>query len=116
MVVIEKRRDVGVLQAMGASRRDIRRIFLTEGLLVGILGTVSGFVIGLTLALLQKYFALVPLPGAESFMIDAYPVSIRWLDLVIICAVAITLCVLAATYPAVRAAALEPATAVSVEG
>jgi lipoprotein-releasing system permease protein len=116
MVVIEKRRDVGVLQAMGASKRDIRRIFLTEGLLVGVLGTASGLALGLGLALMQKYYALVPLAGAESFMIDAYPVSIRWLDLAIICTVAITLCVLAAAYPAIRASAIEPARAVSVEG
>jgi len=116
MVVIEKRRDVGVLQAMGASKRDIRRIFLTEGLLVGVLGTVSGLALGLGLALMQKYYALVPLAGAESFMIDAYPVSIRWLDLAIICTVAITLCVLAAAYPAIRASAIQPARAVSVEG
>ncbi len=116
MIVIEKRRDVGVLQAMGASRRDIRRIFLTEGLLVGVLGTVAGLVLGLGLALLQQHFALVPLAGAESFMIDAYPISIRMLDLVIICTVAIGLCILAAAYPAARASAIEPATAVSVEG
>lgn len=116
MVVIEKRRDVGVLQAMGASRRDIRRIFLAEGLLIGILGTTAGFVLGLGLALLQKHYALVPLAGAESFMIDAYPVSIRMLDLAIICLVAISLCMLAAVYPAARASAVEPATAVSVEG
>ncbi len=116
MVVIEKRRDIGVLQAMGASRRDVRRIFLTEGLLVGLLGTAAGVALGLGLALLQKHYALVPLAGAESFMIDAYPISIRVLDLAIICAVAVSLCVLAAAYPAFRASAIEPATAVSVEG
>lgn len=116
MVVIEKRRDVGVLQAMGVSRRDIRRIFLLEGALVGGLGTFAGLVLGLGLSLLQKYYALVPLAGSESFMIDAYPISIRTLDLVLICGVAVGLCMLASVYPARRASAIEPATAVNVEG
>ncbi len=116
MIVIEKRRDVGVLQAMGASRRDIRKIFMLEGALVGVVGTSLGLLLGLGLALLQKHYALVPLAGAESFMIDAYPVSIRWLDVVLVSAVALTLCTLAAIYPAVRASSIEPASAVNVEG
>lgn len=116
MVVIEKRHDVGVLQAMGVSRKDIRRIFLMEGALVGGLGTVAGLILGLGLSLLQKYYELVPLAGSESFMIDAYPISIRALDIVVICTVAVGLCMLAAVYPARRAAAIEPATAVNVEG
>jgi len=111
MVVIEKRRDVGVLQAMGASRRDIGQIFLLEGVLIGGLGTGIGFVIGLGLALAQKYFELVPLFGAESFVIDAYPVSIRFLDLIAIGVASFSLCMLAALYPAHRASRLMPARA-----
>ena len=115
MVVIEKRRDVGVLQAMGASRHDIRRIFLLEGVLIGAVGTGLGFAIGLGLALLQQAYGLVPLLGAESFLIDAYPISIRLLDLVFIGSVSFGLCVLAALYPARRAAAIAPAHAVQME-
>ncbi|MDX1546438.1 MAG: ABC transporter permease [Rhodothermales bacterium] len=115
MVVIQKRRDVGVLQAMGVSRRDVRRIFLLEGVLIGAVGTGLGFAIGLTLALLQKHYGLVPLLGAESFLIDAYPVAIRAFDLVLIGAVSFGLCVLAAWYPATRAAAIEPAHAVQMD-
>ncbi len=109
MVVIEKRRDIGVMQAMGASRRDIQRIFLLEGALIGALGAGIGFAVGLSLVLAQKYFALVPLIGAESFVIDAYPVSIRALDLVVIGVVSFGLCLLAALYPAYRASRLLPA-------
>ncbi len=115
MVVIEKRRDIGVLQALGVSRRNIRRIFLLEGVLIGVLGAGVGSVIGLSLSLMQQYFELVPLLGAESFLIDAYPISIRLFDLAVIGTVSFALCVLASLYPAARAAAIEPAHAVQMD-
>jgi lipoprotein-releasing system permease protein len=116
MVVIEKRADIGALQAMGVSRGDVRRIFLYEGALIGAVGTGLGLVLGLGLAALQKYYALVPMAQAESFLIDAYPVSIEWLDVTLIALVAFGLCVLAALYPAARAADIEPARAVHLDG
>lgn len=115
MVVIQKRRDIGVLQAMGVSRKNIRTIFLAEGLLIGVLGAGLGLVVGLGLVLLQKYFEVVPMAQAESFLIDAYPVSIHWADVALITAIALGLCVLAALYPAARAAAIEPAQAVQMD-
>ncbi|MEM1093893.1 MAG: FtsX-like permease family protein [Bacteroidota bacterium] len=116
MVVIEKRRDIGVLQAMGVSKRNIRRIFLTEGLLIGLTGTGLGLILGLGLAWAQQQFGLVKLSDADSFMIDAYPVVIEAGDVALIAVVAMVLCVLAAYYPATRAAAIEPATAVQMDG
>lgn len=116
MIVIEKQRDVGVLQAMGVSRKNIRRIFLAEGALVGVIGTAVGLALGLSLALLQLHFELVPLANPESFMIDAYPVSIHPQDVLVICLAAIAMCITAAIYPAFRAASVQPATAVQVEG
>jgi lipoprotein-releasing system permease protein len=115
MVVIEKRRDVGVLQAMGVSRRNIRRIFLNQGLLIGLIGTAVGLTFGLGLAVLQDAYQLVPIARSESFLIDAYPVSIQWFDILVIGAIAVGLCVLASLYPAGRAAAVEPATAVAMD-
>lgn len=116
MIVIEKRRDVGALRAMGVAARDIRRIFLTEGALIGGVGAGSGLVLGLLLAWLQMEFGLVSLPGSDSFLIDAYPVSIRLFDVALVSLSAIGLCVLAAWYPAHRAAAIEPATALRSDG
>jgi lipoprotein-releasing system permease protein len=116
MVVIEKRRDVGVLRAMGVTRRNIRRIFLMEGLLIGVVGSFLGVAIGLGLSLLQKHYHLVRLRGAESFMIDAYPVAIRMGDVALIAGISLLLCLAAAWYPANRAASIEPARAVQVEG
>ncbi len=115
MIVIEKRRDLGALQAMGASKKDVARIFLLEGLLVGGIGTGLGLGLGLGLAGLQKATGFVKL-GGDSFIIDAYPVSIRLFDLGVVTLIAVGLCVLASVYPARRAATIEPATAVRSTG
>ncbi len=113
MVVVEKRRDIGVLQAMGATSRDIRQLFLVQGGMIGMIGAGTGFVVGLGILLLQKYFQIVPLQGAESFVIEAYPVSIQMLDLVLVLGVSFSLCLVAALYPAWRAARSEPSRAVA---
>jgi len=115
MVVIEKRSDIGALRAMGVSQSDVRRVFLLEGALIGAAGTGLGLVLGLGLAFLQKYYEVVPMAQAESFLIDAYPVSVQFVDVVLIAVAAFGLCVLAALYPAARAAAVEPARAVHLD-
>ena len=99
---------------MGVSRRGIKQVFLYEGALIGLIGTGIGLVIGLGLCLAQKYFSLIRLVGADSFILDAYPVSIEPFDVALIVIVSVTLCLLAAIYPAMRAAAIEPATAVQM--
>jgi lipoprotein-releasing system permease protein len=116
MIVIEKQRDVGVLRAMGVSRRAIRQIFLAEGLFIGLAGSGLGTAVGLGLSVLQREYGLVQLSGAESFLIDAWPVDIQAGDVAIIGLLALLLCVAAALYPAWRAAAIEPAKAVNLEG
>ncbi|MEM6325582.1 MAG: ABC transporter permease [Bacteroidota bacterium] len=113
MTVIEKRRDLGVLQAMGASRKDVRRIFLLEGLLVGGVGTSIGLALGLFICWIQATFEVVQLGSeAGSFVIDAYPVQVRPFDVAVVVVLAVGLCALAALYPATRAAQTEPARAV----
>jgi lipoprotein-releasing system permease protein len=115
MIVIEKRRDLGVLRALGVSAKGIRRIFLYEGLLIATLGSGIGLVLGLGVSLLQKQYHFVKLLRSESFIIDAYPVSIQSLDIVVIVAIVFFLCSLASLYPAIRAASIQPATAVRNE-
>ncbi len=112
MIVIEKQRDLGALQAMGASRADVRRIFLLEGLLVGGVGAGIGLALGLAISVVQQTFGVVKLAEAGSFVIDAYPVAIRPLDVGGVVVAAVGLCALAAVYPAARAASIDPARAV----
>jgi lipoprotein-releasing system permease protein len=116
MIVIEKQGDVGALRAIGVSARNIRRIFLTEGALIGFVGAGAGLLIGVAVSWVQMRFGLVSLPGSESFLIDAYPVSIRPLDLAVVTGSALLLCILAAWYPAHRAASIDPAKALRMDG
>ncbi|WP_022835360.1 ABC transporter permease [Salisaeta longa] len=115
MVVIEKRSDVGALMTMGVSRRNIQKIFLLEGAIIGAVGTGGGVLLGLGLALIQQYFKVVPMAQAESFLIDAYPVMIRASDILLIAGVAFVMCIAAAWYPATRAARIVPAEAVHLD-
>jgi len=116
MIVIEKQGDVGALRAMGVSARNIRRIFLAEGALIGLVGAGTGLALGLAVSWLQLRYGLVSLPGSDSFLIDAYPVSIRLFDLALVTGSALVLSVLAAWYPAYRAASIPPAVALRMDG
>ncbi len=115
MVVIEKRRDLGILQAMGVSRSHIRHIFLLEGLLIGGVGIAVGTTFGLLLCYIQDRFKWVPLMGGDSFIIDAYPVVVQYGDVLIVAVGVLVLCTLAAVYPAWRAAQTEPVEAIRWE-
>jgi lipoprotein-releasing system permease protein len=116
MIVVEKRRDIGVLRAMGVTAVDVRRIFLADGVLIGLAGGGLGLALGLGLSLAQQRYQFVPMMGSDSFLIDSYPVSIEMMDVAAISVIAIVLCVLASIYPATRAARMEPAKAVALDG
>ncbi len=84
MLVIEKRRDISVLRSMGASRQMIRRIFLVEGILVSLAGALGGIAIGGLISWLQMRYGLIRLQAEGVFIIDAYPVSLQGLDLLLV--------------------------------
>ncbi len=111
MMAMERRREIGILLAMGAERASIRRIFLWQGILLGGGGTVIGSSIGLLLCWLQLRFRLLALPP-DVYFISALPVEFRPLDLGLVVASALLLSLAAALYPAVRAAALHPVEAI----
>jgi len=115
MVVIEKRRDLGVLRALGVPGKGIRQIFLLEGLLVASVGSGIGLLLGLGTSIVQQRYGVVKLLRAESFIIDAYPISIQPIDIVVVVAIVFFLCSLASLYPAIRAASIQPAQAVRNE-
>ncbi|MAO66414.1 MAG: hypothetical protein CL666_15590 [Balneola sp.] len=113
MIVIQKQRDIGILMSMGYSKQGIKNIFRKQGLYIGLIGCGIGGVLGLLLSWAQAKFGLVKLSSA--FIIEAYPVLINPMDVVIILSASLLLCVLASWYPAHRAAQVQPADAVRYE-
>jgi lipoprotein-releasing system permease protein len=114
MTVIEKQRDIGILKTMGASDKSIQRIFILEGGLIGIIGTVAGTLIGIALVLVQQEYGIFKLDSAV-YIIPALPVQLRISDLLIICGTALIMSFGAAIYPSRRAARVLPAEAVRWE-
>lgn len=114
MTVIEKKRDIGVLKAIGATDGMITKIFLYEGISVGIIGMLAGTAIGILVTLGQKYFEFYKLDPL-TYKIDALPVEMRIIDLILVPLAALLLCFLASLYPSRRAAALEPVSAIRWE-
>ena len=114
MGIIEKRRDIGILKALGATRTSIVRIFMFEGLLVGTIGTVAGVLIGVAVCLLQIRYSLFPLDPTV-YIIPAIPVELRWTDFLAVVLASMTLSTLASLHPARRAARLLPVDAIRWE-
>jgi len=101
MIVLEKKKDIAILKSMGAKDHTIRNIFLNEGLLLCLLGMVIGFVLALGFYTMQKAYGIIPIPAG--FVVDAYPMSIRWFDFVAVAVVVVGIGWLAALAPAMRA-------------
>jgi len=108
MGVIEKHRDISVLKAMGMTSGGIVRVFMVEGLIIGVIGTLLGIIIGLIVLYLQVRYQIFPL-DTTVYIIPAIPVEIRWTDFVAIALASMGLSFLAAYYPARRAASTLPA-------
>ncbi|MBQ4077411.1 MAG: ABC transporter permease [Mailhella sp.] len=114
MLVMEKTRDIAILMSMGATARDVRRIFTLQGSIIGAVGTGIGYVLGIILALLLKKYQFIELPP-DVYMMDTLPVIIDPLDLAVIGVVSMLMCYLATIYPARKASGLVPAEALRYE-
>jgi lipoprotein-releasing system permease protein len=115
MVVLEKRKDIGVLKSLGAPSSLVLRIFLFEGLLIGGLGTLLGAVLGGALIFVLKRYPFVRLPG-EVYFIERLPVRPEAGDFAAVILAALLLCLAAALYPAWQAARLDPVDAIRRQG
>jgi lipoprotein-releasing system permease protein len=105
MSVMAKRRDIGVLKAFGATTASITRIFMMEGVLVGILGTLIGVLLGLGVCYLQIHYHLFPLDPMV-YIIPAIPVEVVGSDLLTVVATSLLFSAVTSWYPAMRAARL----------
>ncbi len=114
MLVLEKRRDIGVLRTMGVTPRGIMRIFLLQGTLVGLTGTGLGLLVGWAVSFVLGRYKLLHLPG-EIYFIDTLPVKMEWTDFALVAIAATALCFVASLYPAWRAARLAPVESIRYE-
>lgn len=100
MLILDKKKDITVLHSMGAGNKLIKRIFLFEGTMISIGGALLGLLLGGLISLLQQEFGLISLGGGTgTFVIDAYPVKIEWVDFALVFATVIILGLLAAWFP-----------------
>jgi len=114
MSVIEKQRDIGILRSMGAGEKSILKIFMYEGLLIGIIGTAAGLVLGYFICFLQLKYKIYPLDPTQ-YKIDALPLQIRISDFFFVSGAAMLLSFFASLIPARRAARINPLEAIKWE-
>jgi lipoprotein-releasing system permease protein len=122
MVVMEKNKDIAILKSMGANSRGILKIFIIEGLVIGVVGTVLGTILGLGAAFnLEKITGVVEglfgfkILSSDVYYIDKLPSQVNPLDVGLIIITAILISLLATLYPSWRASKLDPAEALRYE-
>lgn len=114
MVVLEKKKDIGILMSLGMDGGRIRKIFIFQGVTVGLVGGLTGCLLGFALCWVQQSFHIITLP-AEYYFISALPVRMELLDFILVGLAAFALSFLATIYPATRAAHLNPVEAIRYE-
>jgi lipoprotein-releasing system permease protein len=114
MVVMERRKEIAILRAMGARARSIAAIFLCEGAALGVVGTVLGVLAGFGASWAIGRYHLIRLP-ADLFMVSAVPVRLYSVNFIAVAIAAILLCLAAAIYPALHARALSPVEVIRYE-
>jgi lipoprotein-releasing system permease protein len=114
MMVMEKYRDIAILMSMGAKARQIRNIFVFEGILIGAVGTAIGLVLGYTLSYFADHYRWIKL-DEQIYSLAFVPFETHWLDGVLIAAAAMTVSLIATLYPARSATRIAPVEALRYE-
>ncbi len=114
MMVMEKTKDIAVLMSMGCRRSQVRRIFIMQGVLIGVIGTVLGAIVGYAISFIGAHYKLLSL-SAEVYSIDYVPFAPRLIDGLLVVGVAIAISFLATIYPSWSASRVLPAEALRYE-
>lgn len=104
VIVIEKQKDISVLKALGATSKQIRNIFLVNGMLVGLTGIIVGGGLAFILGYTQMEYGWMAIEGGETFAVESYPLRLKVLDFVTVSVTVMILSLLAAVGPAIKAA------------
>jgi lipoprotein-releasing system permease protein len=110
LLVMEKSRDIAILKTMGSSAASIRRIFMLQGLIIGLVGTTVGAIAGVALIYVLDRFKLIQIP-IDVYQISHVPFTLEMSDFVIVVLAALLICFVATIYPSRQAAKLDPAQA-----
>jgi lipoprotein-releasing system permease protein len=114
LMVMDKTRDIGILLAMGATSKNIRKIFFFQGALIGIIGTALGTTLGLLWNWLANTFQIIKIP-LEIYHIAYVPFRLKFLDLALIIGVALLISFLSTLFPSQRASKVDPVVALKYE-
>jgi lipoprotein-releasing system permease protein len=114
LLVMEKTRDIAILKTMGASARSITLIFLLQGTIIGVLGTLVGATLGTTAAYILDRYRLITIPS-DVYQVSYLPFKLLPWDLATVVVAAIVVCFVATLYPSRQAARLDPAQALRYE-
>jgi lipoprotein-releasing system permease protein len=114
MMVVEKKRDIGVVISMGATARSVMITFMIQGLIIGLIGTAIGALVGITLSWFLDAYKLISLPP-DVYTISYLPFKIGFFDTALVMGMAILISFLATIYPSFRAARLNPVEALRYE-
>ncbi len=114
MIILEKRREIGILMSMGATSRAIMRIFMANGVIVGFIGSTLGVSLSVALCLAQYKWRFIPIPG-DLYFINKLPVIVRPVDVMAVYITVNLICWLVTLYPAWKASSLPPAESIRYE-
>ena len=112
MMVMGKTRDIAILKAMGATNKSIRKIFVFNGMVIGLIGTGLGVVLGLLLCIGLKHYDIYELTGDIYYFTTTLPVKLEIVNVLAVIAAALIICFLATLYPAHQASKLNPVDAI----
>ena len=115
MLVMEKKRDIGILRSLGATTRDVRTIFVLEGGVIGVIGMSLGTAAGLALCYLLDRYEFIKLPG-DVYFIETLPIDVQVGDVVAVLVAVLGIILVATIYPAWKAARMDPVEAIRYEG
>ena len=114
MVVVDRTREIGILKSMGMTDRRILRVFILQGLWIGVIGTVMGTTLGLFLAWLVDTYEIIRIPP-DVYFVDRLPISIHAVDIAMIVGISVFIALVATIYPAFQASRLQPVDAIRHE-